>query len=770
MTSLLPTSAKVVATAAAIGGLAALAVTPAQAAQEDTTVQILGINDFHGRILPDEFSGSAGAAVLSGAVDSLEDEYPETVFAAAGDLIGASTFESFVQQDKPTIDALNAMGLDVSAVGNHEFDQGYDDLVNRVMAPYDADSNPYGGAMWQYLGANVRDTATGDPALPETWTEDFGDISVGFVGAVTDQLDELVSPTGIEGLTIEEPYIAANRSAAQLKEDGADLVVLLVHEGATSTAYADAVDPNSDFGDIVTNVSDDVDAIVSGHTHLAYDHRVPVPGWEDEGRTVTERPVVSAGQYGVNLNQLLFTFNADGEVVGLDTSILPLYGAYPADAVVAGIVQDAVDAAEPLGAAVIGQVDAPLYRASLAGGDPGSARGAESTLGNVVADVQLWATQDNGSDIAFMNPGGLRADLLGEAAGTRKNYPSDVTFKQAADVQPFANTLVTMTLTGEQISDVLEEQWQPAGSSRPFLRLGTSTGFTYNYDPAADAGNRVQNMYLDGTLIGDGDSYTVTANSFLAAGGDNFSTLAEGTNVADSGRVDLQAMVDYLDDNGTLESDPTQHAVGVTGMTDEPLVKGDTVAFDLSSLMMTGPGDKLDEKVKVSIGGKKRGSYAVTNEQQTDGFDEQGTAHVEFTVPKLPEGGAVIEVTGKQTGTVVRIPVSIAAPAPVSTCTVDYAIHGTWPNGFISQVTVTNDTAKNIYGWKVAWDFNGDESVTDLWGGDEKQKGNAVKVKNVSWNPTIRSGGSVTFGFVGSGGAPTAPDAFTLNGKECAVQ
>jgi len=661
MTSEVSTTIRVAATLAALGGLAALAVTPAQAAEDDTTVQVLGINDFHGRILPDAFSSSAGAAVLGGAVDALEADYPDTVFAAAGDLIGASTFESFVQQDKPTIDALNAMDLDVSAVGNHEFDQGYDDLVNRVMAPYNADTNPYGGAMWQYIGANVRDAATGDPALPETWTEDFGDITVGFVGAVTDQLDELVNPDGIAGLTIEEPYIAANRSAADLKAAGADLVVLLVHEGAPTTAYADAVDPSNDFGEIVTKVSDDVDAIVSGHTHLAYDHRVPVPGWEAEGRDVTERPVVSAGQYGMNLNQLLFTMNSGGDVVGLETAIIPLFGAYTPNAEVAGIVSAAELAAEPLGAVVIGQIDAPLYRAALAGDGPGSSRGGESTLGNAVADVQLWATQESDAQIAFMNPGGLRADLLGEAGGNSKSYPSDVTFKQAADVQPFANTLVTMSLTGDQISDVLEEQWQPAGSSRPFLRLGTSQGLTYTYDPAAQSGNRITSMWLDGDPIEGDESFTVTANSFLAAGGDNFSTFAEGANTADSGRVDLQAMVDYLDQTGMLEIDPTQHAVGVTGLTDEPLTKGQTVSFDLSSLMMTGPGDTLDKKVKVRIGGKGRGSFAVTNELPTDKLDEQGTAHVEFKVPKLPEGDAIIEVTGKKTGTVVRIPVTIGA-------------------------------------------------------------------------------------------------------------
>ena len=277
---------------------------PARAVDADpssTTVQILGINDFHGRILPDAYSGNAGAAVLAGAVDSLETTYPDTVFAAAGDLIGASTFESFVAQDKPTIDVLNAMGLDVSAVGNHEFDKGYADLTDRVMAPYDAVTNPYGGATWQYLGANVREAATGDPALPETWTESFGDVEVGFIGAVTNETPTLVSPDGVAGLTFEQEYVAANRSAAALTAAGADLIVLLVHEGAPTTAYADAVDPSNDFGEMLANLSPDIDAVISGHTHQAYDHRVSVPAWVTEGRAVTERPVVSAGQYGMAL-------------------------------------------------------------------------------------------------------------------------------------------------------------------------------------------------------------------------------------------------------------------------------------------------------------------------------------------------------------------------------------------------------------------------------------------------------------------------------------
>ena len=285
-----------------------------KASTPPTEVQILGTNDFHGRIQNNGVE--AGAAVMATAVKQLRSEHPKTVFAAAGDLIGASTFESFIAHDKPTIDALNAAGLEVSAVGNHEFDQGYDDLVNRVMAPYDPTTNPYGGAAWKYLGANVRHE-DGSAALPESWVQNFGDVKVGFVGAVTDHLDELVSPAGIEGLKIEAPVEAANREADKLKAAGADLVILLVHEGAATTDISSATDPASDMGRIVNGADENIDAIISGHTHLAYNHAITVPEWVQENRPVTVRPVVSAGQYGYNLNQLVFKVDKTGEVVGL---------------------------------------------------------------------------------------------------------------------------------------------------------------------------------------------------------------------------------------------------------------------------------------------------------------------------------------------------------------------------------------------------------------------------------------------------------------------
>ena len=285
------------------------------------TIQILGTNDFHGRIANDPSSAAAGAAVMAGAVKQLRAANPDTVFAAAGDLIGASTFESFIQNDKPTIDALNEAGLEVSAAGNHEFDQGADDLVNRVMAPYDASTNPFGGAEWEYIAANVRNDADDSRCCrrrgPRT---SAASRSASWVRSLS-TCPSWSSRRGSRTSTSPTSSTRSTTAADDLKADGADMVVMLVHEGAPGTdcAAIGALGPDTDFGAIVQGVNDNIDAIVSGHTHLAYNCSFPVPGLGDRGRAVTERPVVSAGQYGTALNQIVFTVDtATGEVLAQD--------------------------------------------------------------------------------------------------------------------------------------------------------------------------------------------------------------------------------------------------------------------------------------------------------------------------------------------------------------------------------------------------------------------------------------------------------------------
>ncbi|KAA1417003.1 ExeM/NucH family extracellular endonuclease [Nocardioides humilatus] len=688
-----------------------------------TDIQIIGTNDFHGRLLPDGLTtaqncSSVGvgcpSALLAGAVKSLRTSNPNTVFAAAGDLIGASTFESFIQHDKPTIDALNEAGLDVSSVGNHEFDQGYEDLVDRVMAPYNASTNPEGGANWEYLAANVEEP-DGRDDLAETWTKDFGSIKVGFVGAVTEELPTLVSPAGIEGLTVTDIVDSVNTAAADLKADGADVVVMLVHEGSSSTncASADFTNPATVWGNIVANVSPDVNAIISGHTHLAYNCSITVQDWVDDGRAVTQRPVVSSGQYGQNINKLILTVdNGSGEVEAKTQSIVALTEAnFTEDAATATIANNAKAQSAVLGAVVLGQIQAPLNRAKNA--DNTENRGGESTIGNQVAEIQRWATatpETGNAQIAFMNPGGLRQDMTGTVNGGAR----DLTYQQAAVVQPFANTLVNMDLTGAQIETALEQQWQRDTSgnlpTRPFLRLGVSDGFTYTYTetpvnvPAAPPASgtvatfqgEVTGMWLNGVAIDPSATYSVTVNAFLGSGGDNFREFANGTGKVDTGKVDLAAVVDYMDEfapvGSPLAIDYSQHAVQVENVAAD-YAMGSHVTFDVGSWTMSTVDDVKDTQIEVKIDGGSTvvGTATLNNTIGNAKYDSYGTAHVDFVLPGgLTVGDHTLKLVGSSTGTSASVPIVVKR----ATSTVDGSdANQTYGQAATVEVHVSADVA-----------------------------------------------------------------------------
>ncbi|GAA2992736.1 2',3'-cyclic-nucleotide 2'-phosphodiesterase (5'-nucleotidase family) [Microbacterium terrae] len=709
-------------------GLAVGGAVPASAAPESTpngnaygqgtevSLNLFTVNDFHGRI---EQSGSAGGiARLSTAVNAFREENPNTIFAAAGDMIGASTFTSFIQDDEPTIEALNAAGLDVSSVGNHEFDRGFADLTDRVMPLAD----------WEYLGANVYHKDTTDPALPEYWitrlapdpataaaqaaelaaadkkaaaelkavekvaalqakllakfpvlkkkveaalaaatakiesrladlkkkiTDKYAKqtVRVGFVGAVTDELPSLVSPDGIADISVGSPVDAANRVADELSDGDerngeADIVVLLVHEGAATTDIASATDPATRFGQIVLGADDDIDAIVSGHTHLAYNH------------VIDGRPVISSGQYGERFSNMEIVYDRKQKaIVSMENTVYSMATAFDdrgnvtawyaePDPAIVPIVDEAKAVADELGSVVLGEAETGFGRAAASNPTGATSfpenRGGESTLGNFVADVQKWALNEDGTravDVAFMNPGGLRADL---AAG-------EVTYAEAAAVQPFANTLVSVDLTGAQLKAVLEEQWQPAGASRPFLKLGVSAGFTYTYDPAAAKGSHITQMWLDGVEIDPAATYSVGANSFLAAGGDNFTTLGQGVNKADSGKIDLESMVDWFDAFGTATPDLAQRAVGVSVVGGTTVAAGASVTVNLSSLEFTR-GEPAAGTVVVSTGGTELVSAPVVGGYSPT-TDEVGTASATFVVPATASGETAFDVTVPSTGT-----------------------------------------------------------------------------------------------------------------------
>ncbi|QNO37625.1 ExeM/NucH family extracellular endonuclease [Protaetiibacter sp. SSC-01] len=655
------------------------------------TIDLLSINDFHGRL--EASSTTAGAAVLGGMVRSYEAQNPNTLFVGAGDLIGASTFTSFIQQDQPTIDALNAIGLDASSFGNHEFDKGRADVDERILEEAD----------WPYLAANLYDRATGEPAYQEYELREFDGVTIGFIGAVTEDLEELVSPAGIASLQVREVVPEVNRVAEQLSDGDeangeADVLVLLVHEGAASTDISSATD-DSNFGRIVNGADPEIDMIISGHTHLAYDFDVPIPG------TDRTRPVISSGQYGAMYGHSRIVYDPATDELTIDTENLNLIGAFAPDPAVAEIVADAVEVAAELGSVSLGTISQDIRRAVQ--DDGAENRGGESLIGNLIADAQLAATADLATDLAIMNPGGIRADLV--YAGTGEGDPDgNVTYAEAALIQPFANTLVTLNLTGAQLKQVLEEQWQPAGAARPYLKLGLSQGLEYVYDPAAPAGSHITSITLNGEPVTDGQVLKVVTNSFLAAGGDNFATLAEGTDVADSGRVDLDAFVAYIGENSPVTPDLAQRAVGATLSAPADGVAyqaGEQVTAELSSLLFSTGGPESGEAT-ISLGGEVLGSGAVTR-TIVNTTDEQGQATVTFTVPEGVEGTQVLTITGPG-GTEVTLPIEVAEaeePAePVGTRTSASAPLLVWNSPVDYRVTVRTDDGSPAVGTVIVRD------------------------------------------------------------------
>lgn len=550
-----PTGTPLLAVGNEVSGTTTLFEIDDRLAPRTTDIQVLTINDFHGRLAAEPSRDTAaGAAVLAGAVKQFRATNPNTLFVSAGDNIGASTFDSFIAKDTPTIDALKSATLDLSAVGNHEFDRGFADLTGRVIPRYDAGNTT--GKSDYALGANVYD-ATGAPALKEYTVKTVDGVRTAFIGTVTETTPAKVTPSGIQGLTFGSQLAAANRVAAKITAaDEADVIVLLAHEGL-GTSDCSQLTGDSVFAKLARGASPEIDAIVSADSHQKYSCQGTIDG--APGKT---RPVIQAHQYGTTLGKLDIEVDArTKDLVSITGSLVPLVSggtlAFPADAPTAKIVKDAVDSAAVEGQKVVGKISADITR----GGTNGSRRDVESSLSNFLSDVYLWATSNASyagtkAQIGIMNPGGVRADLV-------KTGDGSVTYRDVATVQPFANTLVTVTLTGTQLRSILEEQWRADGSK---LHLGVSGGFAYTYDPAAAAGSRIKAMTFQGRTIAPTDTFTVVTNSFLAAGGDAFTTFAAGTNRADTGQVDLQASVEYFAAHAIVDPAPLgRSALATTG-------------------------------------------------------------------------------------------------------------------------------------------------------------------------------------------------------------
>jgi 5'-nucleotidase len=524
-------------------------------------LQILGINDYHGH-LEATTSGtvdgiaSGGAEYLSAKLNELRINKKYSVTVAAGDLIGGSPAFSGLFHDEPSVESLNAMHLDISSVGNHEFDEGVMELIRMQIGGCHPDDGcyfpeaPYGGADFHWLAANVVNSR-GRTFLPPYWIKRFDGVKVAFIGMTLEATDTLVAADGIKGLNFLDEAETANALVPILKKKGVKAIVVLLHEGGSQTPPPGDVNACVGISGPIVAINaaldPEIDAMITGHTHLPYNCRLP----DAAGR---ERIVTSAYSYGRVVSELNLVLDKRTHDVRRDLSTATNHfvdqtGLTP-DPALTAVIDKWTPLYEEAGNIPVGSVTEDILRGGIpSGGD----RGVESAAGNLVADAQLWATSANGAQIAFMNPGGVRSDLTyAEAAGEGDGV---VTYGEAFTFQPFGNTLMTFPMTGAQIVSVLEEQCQPAGSSRPFLHLGVSDGLTYDLAKTIETIDSVEtcvsvtvsNVLLNGTALVPNGTYNVTVNNFLADGGDNFSTFAtiDPVRRIDGGN-DLEALINYL--------------------------------------------------------------------------------------------------------------------------------------------------------------------------------------------------------------------------------
>jgi len=525
-------------------GLAGCATKPAAPIE----VNLVAINDFHGHLEAETVKYTSvkdrkehevhagGIATLGAALQAWRREDSELLLVGAGDLIGASPALSGTWADEPTIEALNLMGMRLSALGNHELDQGKDELLRQqhggCKSPRpDAACKfrpDFSGAKFTYLAANVLDTATGKPFLPAYRIEQVRGVKIAFLGAVLRDAVAMVQASGVKGLSFHDEAESINRYIPELKAQGVNAFVVLIHEGGETSEYIDQPDCQKLRGpivDIAKRLDPAVKLIISGHTHKGYMCRV-------DGRVITQ-----AEQYGHFLTRLTLSIDPKTHAIeNIRTSNeVMATAAYAPDPKLAALLKEVQERSAA-------ELKRPIARVAVPLVSKKENEAGESALGDLVTDAQLAAVRKFGAQIAFMNNKGLRSDLKTDA-GNVANY------SQVAVIHPFNNRLILMTLTGAQLRALLEQQmWldEEAPDGRNVLQV--SSGFTYQWDSKRPLGQRVVpgSIKLDGKPLDDKADYRVAVNNFLAEGGDRVPMFKEGRDRVDTGIKDRDVMIEYL--------------------------------------------------------------------------------------------------------------------------------------------------------------------------------------------------------------------------------
>jgi 5'-nucleotidase len=625
-----------------LSGAAAQVQTP-----PPVVIKIIGFNDYHGTLQsPGTFGVNTivpagqrpsvgGAEYLAAYVARMKAQNPLNVVVGAGDLIGASPLISALFHDEPAVETLNKIGLEFSSVGNHEFDKGSAELkrlqnggckiTGGVPDPNSCKGlgsrapGTFDGAAFKWLSANVVETSTGRTLLPPYGIKTFQGVRVAFIGMTLKGTPSIVTPAGVAGLEFRDEADTVNALVPRLRAQGIEAIVVLVHQGGFQTSPnvgdINGCDGNlrnsngseSDIGQIVRRLDDAVDLVISAHTHAAYNcsaRTVDVRN-VNGGSVSTPRPtglanaagrlvpVTSASAFGRILTEVDVTIDRrTRDVLAVfptnrlvDRTDPGINAAITADATVRNIVEGYNALVSPLAAEVIGTIAAPLPSTADAAG--------EMPAGSLIADAQLKATQPaelGGAGMAFMNAGGVRSPGFALAGAT---YPYHVTYGDAFTVQPFGNSLVTMTLTAQQIKDLLEQQFTGCQGQVAQRIMQISNGLRYSWSASAAACAKVvdvvftptdvtivpavvtgapETIVAGGVVQNPGKMYRVTVNNFMASGGDNFTVLLGGTNPL-GGAQDIDALVAYLAGGYKAPAapyDPTTPALGLPRITRLP--------------------------------------------------------------------------------------------------------------------------------------------------------------------------------------------------------
>ncbi|MBB2986740.1 bifunctional metallophosphatase/5'-nucleotidase [Terracoccus luteus] len=577
-----PSAAATVASSATPAKAATAKPGAAKAASpRNVDVQILSFNDLHGNLEPPtgssgriqvgptstETADAGGVEYLATHLKQARAGHRNTVTVAAGDMVGASPLLSAAFHDEPTVDSLNSLGLDITAVGNHEFDEGYTELqrlqkggcIDDGDGANNQNSCPDGafeGADFQYLAANVVEKSTGKTILPSYAIKNFGNgVRIGFIGMTLKDTANIVTASGVAGLEFKDEVQTANKLVPVLKAKGVNAIVVLIHQGGTppsGTPYyytcqgGGQLDATSPIIPIAQKLSPAIDMVVSGHTHQPYVCNIPDPSGRD-------RLVTSASSFGrlyTETNLKYDTQRNDIARTSVQGSNMVVTRVVPKDAAQTELINRFKALVTPIASRVLGQITTDIVRAQNAAG--------ESPLGDMIADAQLAddSTVKDGKVpvVAFMNPGGVRADLVYNSQKYPGENPGDVTFEEAFTVQPFNNYLVSMDLTGQEIYDVLNQQVTGANAASNKI-LAVSDGFTYSWTKTGTPGVVDGSVAIDGVPVDKSATYRISTNNFLSDGGDGFAAFQGGDDKFFGG-LDIDAFADYLEANSPYSPQP----------------------------------------------------------------------------------------------------------------------------------------------------------------------------------------------------------------------